>query len=86
MGYYQYHPNQLFLIVGGGPPSAKKFIVPGPWDLEQPTNVILLEKPLSMLPHPHPDVEVLRAAYVLKLRQGLQVRKQSIVSGVRFKA
>ena len=57
---------------GGGPPPAKRFIVAGPWDLEIPTNVILFERKPTMLPHPHPEVEVVRAAYVNKLRTSLQ--------------
>ena len=44
----------------------------GPWDLEIPTNVILFERKPTMLPHPHPEVEVVRAAYVNKLRTSLQ--------------
>lgn len=55
-----------------GPASAKKFIVAGPWDLELPTNVILFERKPTMLPHPHPDVELLRYSYVMKLRQSFQ--------------
>ena len=57
---------------GGGPPPAKRFIVAGPWDLEIPTNVILFERKPTMLPHPNPEVEVVRAAYVNKLRTSLQ--------------
>jgi phosphorylated CTD-interacting factor 1 len=57
-------------MVGG--PAAKRFIVTGPWDLEIPTNVILFEKKPSMLPHPHPEVEMLRSSYVMKLRQSFQ--------------
>ena len=50
-------------------PGAKKFIVSGPWDLELPTNVILYEKTPSMLPHPHPDVEILRFQLMIALRK-----------------
>ena len=57
------------MIIG---PNAKKFIIAGPWDLELPTNVIMYEKKPIMLPHPHPDVEVLRCQFVMKLRQSLQ--------------
>ena len=30
--------------------------ISGPWDLEIPTNVILYERPPSLLPHPQPEV------------------------------
>lgn len=46
---------------------AKKFIVPGPWDLEIPTNVIIVERPQSLHLHSHPEIELLRAGYVQKL-------------------
>ena len=61
----------------GGGPAAKRFIVAGPWDLELPTNVILFERKPTMLPHPHPEVEILRASYVMKLRQNFQEMCQS---------
>jgi len=53
-------------------PGAKKFIVSGPWDLEIATNVITYEKPPSLLPHPHPEVETLRFQLMMKLRQSYQ--------------
>ena len=53
-------------------PNAKKILVTGPWDLEIPTNVILYEKTPTLLPHPHPDVEVLRFQLMIKLRQTYQ--------------
>ncbi len=53
-------------------PNAKKIIVPGPWDLEIPTNVIMFEKPQTLFPHPHPEVEVLRFQLMMKLRQTYQ--------------
>jgi len=56
----------------GQGPGAKKFIVAGPWDLEIPTNVILYEKTPSMLPHPHPEVEVLRYTLMMGLRKSYQ--------------
>ena len=56
----------------GGGPGNKKFILAGPWDLEIPTNIILFEKQPSMLSHPHPDVEVLRFTFLMKLRQSYQ--------------
>ena len=58
----------------GGAPSGKKlFILAGPWDLEIPTNVILYERQPTMLPHPSPEVELVRYAFVMKLRQSYQV-------------
>ena len=53
-------------------PNAKKIVVAGPWDLEIPTNVILYEKTPTLLPHPHPEVEVLRFQLMIKLRQTYQ--------------
>merc|ERR1719422_1156691 len=55
-----------------GGQNAKKFIVAGPWDLEIPTNVILYEKTPSMLPHPHPEVEILRFQLMMGLRKSYQ--------------
>ena len=55
-----------------GGPGGKKFVLSGPWDLEIPTNVILFERQPSMLPHPHPEVELLRFVHVMKLRQSYQ--------------
>ena len=61
-----------------GAPSGKKlFILAGPWDLEIPTNVILYERQPTMLPHPSPEVELVRYAFVMKLRQSYQVRKKT---------
>ena len=57
----------------GGGAGGKKFILAGPWDLEIPTNVILYERQPSMLPHPSPEVELVRFAFVMKLRQSYQV-------------
>lgn len=53
----------------GQGPGAKKFVVAGPWDLEIPTNVILYEKTPSLLPHPHPEVELLRFQLMMGLRK-----------------
>jgi len=53
-------------------PASKKFLVTGPWDLEIATNIIMYEKVPSMLPHPHPEVEVLRFQLMMKLRQSYQ--------------
>ena len=55
-----------------GGPAAKKIIVNGPWDLELPTNVIIYERQPDIKPHPHPEVELLRYQYVMKLRQSIQ--------------
>ena len=51
----------------------KKLILAGPWDLEIPTNVILYERQPTRLPHPTPEVELLRFGFVMKLRQSYQV-------------
>lgn len=48
-------------------PAMKKFILAGPWDLEIVTNVIIVERPPTLLPHPHPEIEALRAAYTVRL-------------------
>lgn len=45
----------------------KKFILQGPWDLEVPTNAVMVERPPTLLPHPHPEIESMRAALTLKL-------------------
>lgn len=59
--------------MGGQQPAPKRYVtVTGPWDLELPTNVIIYERKPTMLPHPHPDVEMLRVSYVTKLRQSFQ--------------
>ena len=61
----------------GGGPAAKRFIIAGPWDLEIPTNVILFERKPTMYCHPHPEVEILRSSFVMKLRQSFQEMCQS---------
>ena len=60
---------------GGAPGGKKLFILAGPWDLEIPTNVILYERQPTMLPHPSPEVELVRYAFVMKLRQSYQVKQ-----------
>ena len=60
---------------GGAPGGKKLFVLAGPWDLEIPTNVILYERQPTMLPHPSPEVELVRYAFVMKLRQSYQVYK-----------
>lgn len=54
---------------GVGSPVTKKFVLAGPWDLEIPTNVIIYERPPTVIPHPHPDVEAFRCLLAHKLRQ-----------------
>lgn len=56
----------------GASPTAKRFFFIGPWDLEAPTNVMMLEKTPSLLPPPHPEVELYRSSLVTKLRQHYQ--------------
>ncbi|XP_067001786.2 mRNA (2'-O-methyladenosine-N(6)-)-methyltransferase [Anabrus simplex] len=57
---------------GVGSPVTKKFILAGPWDLEITTNVVIYERPPSILPHPHPDIEATRCTLASKLRQCYQ--------------
>lgn len=52
---------------GGAMPPPKKFILAGPWDLEVPTNAIIVERPPTLMAHPHPEIEAMRAAFVNKL-------------------
>lgn len=54
-----------------GPP-AKKFVLAGPWDLEVPTNVVIYERPPTICPHPHPEIEAFRFTLASKLRQCYQ--------------
>lgn len=57
--------------IGGGP-QAKKFILAGPWDLDQPTNVIIMERAPCNYMHSHPDIEAYRCSLLTKLRQCYQ--------------
>ncbi|XP_075214038.1 phosphorylated CTD-interacting factor 1 [Lycorma delicatula] len=57
---------------GVGSPVTKKFILSGPWDLEINTNVVIYERAPTLLPHPHPDIEVYRCNLVAKLRHCYQ--------------
>lgn len=50
-----------------GPPP-KKFVLAGPWDLDIPTNVVIYERPPTISPHPHPEIESYRFSLVTKLR------------------
>lgn len=44
----------------------------GPWDLEVVTNVVIYERTLSNVPHPHPVIESLRCNLANKLRSCYQ--------------
>ena len=57
---------------GGGHQKKQVLIVAGPWDLELPTNVIMFERAQLVAAHPHPETEVLRFQYIMKLRQSFQ--------------
>ncbi|CAG2169941.1 unnamed protein product [Oppiella nova] len=52
-----------------GQPPHKKFVLNGPFDLEVFTNCVIWERHPLLQFHSHPEVESLRAALVLKLRQ-----------------
>ncbi|XP_037068647.1 mRNA (2'-O-methyladenosine-N(6)-)-methyltransferase-like, partial [Pollicipes pollicipes] len=56
----------------GGPANKRIPVVHGPWDLEVPTNAVIFERPPIATPHPHPDIEVMRAQLTNKLRQCYQ--------------
>lgn len=58
-------PSEDAMAGMGGP--LKKFILTGPWDLEVPSNVVIVERPPTLLPHPHPEIEAMRAAYTIRL-------------------
>lgn len=49
-----------------GPPM-KRFILAGPWDLEVCSNVIIVERPPTLYPHPYSEIEAMRAAYTIRL-------------------
>nr|XP_040234550.2 mRNA (2'-O-methyladenosine-N(6)-)-methyltransferase [Anopheles coluzzii] len=51
----------------GGPPPLKKYVLPGPWDLEVPTNVLIYERLPTTFPQPYPEVEALRGSLTLRL-------------------
>lgn len=48
-------------------PAVKRFILTGPWDLEVCSNVIIVERPPTLHPHPHPEIEAMRAAFTIRL-------------------
>ncbi|KAL0849389.1 hypothetical protein ABMA28_013690 [Loxostege sticticalis] len=54
-----------------GPPP-KKFVLAGPWDIEVATNVVIYERPPTICPHPHPEIEGFRFTLANKLRQCYQ--------------
>lgn len=65
----------------GIPPPMKKFILSGPWDLEVFTNAVIVERPPTLLPHPHPEIEAMRAALTMKLMrtyEDLCLRRENI--------
>ena len=39
------------------------------WNFEIPSNVTILERSLSRVPQPHPEIEIVRGQCVEKLRQ-----------------
>lgn len=53
-------------------PQTKKFILAGPWDLDVPTNVIILERSPCHYMHSHPEIEAYRCSLLAKLRQCYQ--------------
>ncbi|XP_037933775.1 mRNA (2'-O-methyladenosine-N(6)-)-methyltransferase [Teleopsis dalmanni] len=64
-------------------PPMKKFVLNGPWDLEVCTNAVIVERPPTLLPHPHPEIEAMRSAYTMKLvktYEDLCMRRENIKS------
>lgn len=53
-------------------PQVKKFILAGPWDLDVPTNVIILERAPCSFMHSHPEVEIFRCSFLTKLRKNYE--------------
>ncbi|XP_058054623.1 mRNA (2'-O-methyladenosine-N(6)-)-methyltransferase [Anopheles bellator] len=51
----------------GGPPPLKKYVLPGPWDLEVATNVLIYERLPTTNPQPFPEVEALRGSLTMRL-------------------
>ncbi|XP_064466906.1 mRNA (2'-O-methyladenosine-N(6)-)-methyltransferase-like isoform X2 [Ornithodoros turicata] len=70
-------------------PTAKKFALSGPFDLEIPTNVVIWERSPTLMPPPHPDMENLRATLTTRLRtnyhemchsrEGIECPKESFI-------
>ncbi|GAB0090043.1 mRNA (2'-O-methyladenosine-N(6)-)-methyltransferase [Sergentomyia squamirostris] len=64
-------------------PPMKKFILAGPWDLEIATNVIILERSPTIYLHPHPEIELMRGTYTLRLirtYEDLCQRRENIIA------
>ncbi|KXJ73967.1 hypothetical protein RP20_CCG014654 [Aedes albopictus] len=59
-----HHQNQQST---GAPPPLKKYILPGPWDLEIPTNVVMYDRIPTLYPHPYPEVEAMRGLFTMRL-------------------
>nr|CAH7716933.1 unnamed protein product [Callosobruchus chinensis] len=53
-------------------PQAKRFVLAGPWDLDIPTNVIIIERAPCIYMHSHPEIEAYRCGLLSKLRQCYQ--------------
>ncbi|XP_056641507.1 mRNA (2'-O-methyladenosine-N(6)-)-methyltransferase [Diorhabda carinulata] len=53
-------------------PQAKKLVLAGPWDLDVPTNVIIIERAPCSYMHSHPEIEAYRCSLLSKLRQSYQ--------------
>lgn len=51
----------------GAPPPLKKYVLPGPWDLEVPSNVYIYERIPTLFPQPYPEVEALRGVLTARL-------------------
>uniref|UniRef100_U5EVH2 Putative pdx1 c-terminal inhibiting factor 1 n=1 Tax=Corethrella appendiculata TaxID=1370023 RepID=U5EVH2_9DIPT len=64
-----------------GAPPLKKYVLPGPWDLEISTNVVMYDRLPTMLPQPYPEIEAMRGALTMKLirtYEDLCSRRESI--------
>lgn len=55
-----------------GAPQIKKFVLAGPWDLDIPTNVIIIERSPCSYMHSNPEIEAYRCGLLSKLRQCYQ--------------
>lgn len=63
-----------------GPP-LKRFVLVGPWDLEVCSNVIIYERPPTLQPQPHPEIEAMRTAFTIRLiktYEDLCLRRENI--------
>ena len=59
-------------FINGQLPKKPTLYIPGPWDFEISTNVIILERAPCIHTHPHPDIEMFRCNLLAKLRQTYQ--------------